>query len=104
MNADFNNEQAEVATVKFLVSMLSVQKLDSHGEAIEPDPGEFAAAIQAIDRAAAARANQAERRTSVGDRRKGSPDPRPDGSPDRRSGLDRRAAPSQKFGRRGKSD
>ncbi len=62
----------------------------------------FAAAIAAIDRAAREHQQQCERRLAQEDRRRGGPDTRPSGSPERRGGLDRRA-PSQAhgFGRRG---
>lgn len=62
----------------------------------------FAAAVAAIDRAAREHQEQCERRLAQEDRRKGGPDTRPSGSPERRSSLDRRA-PTQAhgFGRRG---
>lgn len=62
----------------------------------------FAAAIAAIDRAAREHQQQCERRLAQEDRRKGGPDTRPSGSPERRDGLDRRVAPqAHGFGRRG---
>ncbi|MBL8882306.1 MAG: hypothetical protein JNL45_04530 [Hyphomicrobium sp.] len=62
----------------------------------------FAAAIAAIDRAARDHQQQCERRLAQDDRRKGGPDTRPSGSPERRNGPDRRVAPqAHGFGRRG---
>lgn len=74
------------------------------------DPSRFNAAAAAIDRAiqekrAAAAAEvaqiQAERRNAQQDRRQGLPDTRAPGSPERRTGIDRRLNVQQGFGRRG---
>lgn len=93
---------AETRTVKFLASLLSYDTLDKNGELKEPDPAAFSAAMAAIERAAAERASMMiDRRMGGDDRRKGSPDTRSDGAPERRRGFERRAAPSQKFGKRG---
>lgn len=64
----------------------------------EEMPASFAAAIEAIDRAA--REHQAQGERHLVDRRVGAPDTRPAGAPERRSGIDRRSGPAQSFGRR----
>lgn len=88
--------------MKFLASLLSYDSLDKNGELKEPDPAAFSAAMAAIERAAAERASKMpDRRMAGDDRRKGGPDTRSGGEPERRRGLDRRAAPSQGFGKRG---
>lgn len=78
-----------------LIKLLLGSKVDSSDEAIEKATGDIAAfeqAMAAIDRAAAER-----QRSTVADRRKGGPDTRPLGSPERRA--ERRG--STAFGRRG---
>lgn len=62
----------------------------------------FAAAEAAIDRAVEEFRTQKaseDRRSGIVDRRVGMPDSRPSGSPERRSGVDRRAQP-RAFGKR----
>jgi len=96
--------QAEVSAVKLFKRLFDAP---ASGPLPEADGGEtvsesFAAAIAAIDRAAREHQQQSERRSAEQDRRKGGPDTRPPGSPERRSGLGRRAPhQTQGFGRRG---
>lgn len=87
------------------IKSLITDKLANIAEEGENKVAPFDAAMAAIERAAAERAKQQDRRESGADRRQGLPDSRPAGSPERRLGSDRRSGDDRRGGadRRGRA-
>ncbi|MEQ1718889.1 MAG: hypothetical protein ABL907_23375 [Hyphomicrobium sp.] len=89
--------------MSILKSLINTSAPAGHENLDDSPDGRFDAAIAAMDRAAAERVAAAvdfDQRTAFVERRKGAIDTRPEGSPDRRNGLNRRSASSQSFGKR----